>query len=97
MSELDKIEVYLKEKGISYERIDEDSSPKRLYGRHQIIVYNTKGKRQWDVVCHYGSYGYKEGLLEACGKPVVKPYDYDKVAGYLTAQDVINRLEGKDE
>ena len=93
MSELDKLEAYLKEKEIRYERVDEDSSSERLHGRHQIIVYNFKGKRQWDVVCHYGSYGYKEGLLEAYGKPVIKPWDRDKVAGYLTAQDVINRLE----
>lgn len=95
MSELDKLEAYLKEKEIRYKRIDEDSSPKRLHGRHQIIVYNDNWKRQWDVVCQYGSYGYRRGLLEAYGRPIVKPWDHDKVVGYLTAQDVINRLEAE--
>lgn len=97
MNELDKLEAYLKEKGIRYERVDEDFGPERLYGRHQIIVYNTKGKRQWDVICHYGSYGYSKGLLEAYGEPVVRKSDGNSVVGYLTAQDVIDRLEGKDE
>lgn len=97
MNELDKLEVHLKEKGIRYARVDEDSGLERLHDRHQIIVYNTKGKRQWDVICHYGSYGYEQGLLEAYGKPVVRKSDGDSVVGYLTAQDVIDRLEDKDE
>ena len=56
MSELDKLEKYLKEKGYQYERIEESViveypvGEKLERGRHQIIVYE-EGERSWDVVC----------------------------------------------
>lgn len=61
-------------------------------GRKQIIVYEN-GKRVWDAICHFGSYGYKEGLLEIMGSIVDVEKDGDSVVGWLTAQDVIKRLE----
>lgn len=93
MSELDKLEEYLKDHGFRYERIENGSS---LFGfdRHQIIVYDEYGNNQWDVICQQGSYGYGQGLLEACGDPIVnRKKDGDTVAGYLTSADVIYRLE----
>lgn len=27
--------------------------------RHQIVVYNDKGRRMWDAICNKGSYGYE--------------------------------------
>ena len=91
MSELDKLEKYLIEHGFDYERIDEDVDD--IINRHQIIVYDKKGTRQWDAICHFGSYGYKDGMLEVMGRPVVKNTDYDSVVGHLSAVDVIRRLE----
>ena len=44
----------------------------------------------WDVICQEGSYGYRDGLLEAYGDIVEAD---DVVEGYLTAQDVIERIE----
>lgn len=105
MTELDKLEAYLKEKGIKYKRVDEDTPVymqialkrdldlKGLGEKHQIIVYDEKGDCAWDAICHYGSFGYEEGLLEVMGSPVVRESDEDEVVGYLTAQDVIDRLE----
>ena len=45
----------------------------------------------WDAICQQGSYGYEDGLLEICGD-IVETKD-DIVEGYLTAQDVIERIE----
>lgn len=89
MSELDKLENYLKERNITYNRVDRISEYSEM---HQIIVYE-KGKRVWDAVCYPGTYGYNKGLLEVMGGPVVKPSDGDSVCGYLTAEDVIERYE----
>lgn len=61
MTELDKLEEYLKEHGYVYQRINE--YPESPYFINQIIVFTdeTCEKRSWDAVCHPGSYGYKHG------------------------------------
>jgi len=82
MAELDLLEAYLKDKGVPYSRTES-----------QIIVYDRRGRCIWDAVCSYGSYGYEQGLLEVMGDPVVRWSDGDSVAGYLTAQNVIDRWE----
>lgn len=93
LNELNKLEAILKERGIKYDRTDEENP---FYNRHQIVVRDDDGNWLWDAICHLGSYGYADGLLEVMGEPVVNPeYDGDDVAGYLTAQDVIDRLDGK--
>lgn len=90
MSELDKLENYLKEHGIPYERIDDEG----VINRHQILVKDKDGDIIWDAICHCGSYGYEEGLLEIMGT-LVRPEDGDSVAGWLTAEDIITRIEGR--
>lgn len=91
MSELDKLEKYLKEHGYSYEREDRnDTMSTRNW--HQVIVYDGD-ERLWDAVCHYGSYGYEDGLLEIYGSIVWEDIDDDSVRGWLTADDVISRIE----
>lgn len=97
MSELDKLEKYLRENGYKVERIDDDALKDYDLDRHQVIVFNEDGNRKWDAVCHFGSYGYKEGLLEVYGETVVFPEDGDSVAGWLTAEDVIARLKRSEE
>ena len=96
MSELDRLEAYLKERGIPHERIDETKViGDQDYSRHQIIVSDKDGHRSWDAICHRGSYGWGRGLLEVMGDPVIRKADGDRVKGWLTAQDVIDRLEGR--
>lgn len=91
MSELDKLEKYLKEHGYEYTREDFDDI--LSYDRkHQIIVYKD-GERSWDAICHPGSYGYEEGLLEIYGDIVWHDIDGDSVRGWLTANNVIARIE----
>lgn len=93
MTELDKLEKYLKEKGYNYER---KKSNIGIHSGAQIIVYNEKGDRQWDAICNWASYGHEKGLLEIMGS-IVKPGG-DSVEGWLTAEDIIKRLEeGKNE
>lgn len=99
-SELDKLEEYLKNNDWSYTRKDEDwrivhAGKKAEHSLHQIIVYNkTSGKRFFDAICHKGSYGYDNGLLEVMGEIVKDDYD---VEGWLTAAEIIKRLEEKEE
>ena len=91
MTELDKLEEYLKANGYEYERIDEEGSAfAPMFNRHQIYVYKD-GEVDWDVICHYGSYGYKEGLLEIYGN-IVRADLKDGVEGWLTADEIIERL-----
>lgn len=89
MTELDKLENYLKEHEISYERIDSE-----MLGYRHIIFVPSRVNREWDAICQFGSYGYESGLLEIYGSIVDEKYgDTDDVRGYLTAEDVIHRIE----
>lgn len=85
LTELNKLEEWLKENNIDYERVDGE-------WRHQITVPNKKEK-SWDVVCQYGSYGYEDGLLEAYGEIVDDGGIGDDVEGWLSAEDVIERVK----
>lgn len=93
MSELDKLEKYLKEHNIPYERKDDESDPH--FNLHQIMIPGFGRPYEWDAICHRGSYGYEQGLLEIYGNLVDYETDGDSVVGWLTADDVIKRIEGK--
>lgn len=89
MKELDKLEAYLKENGIEYERIDDAECVR--WPIHKILV-TKDGRYQWDAICHPGSYGYNQGLLEIMGT-IVTAEDGNSVVGWLTAEDVIKRIK----
>lgn len=97
MSELDKLEKYLKTNGIQYGRYDANvvrNSDGMLIVRdmHQICVGEKEnGTWDWDVICQYGSYGFKEGLLEGLGSI------FSGAEGWLTAEDVIKRMEDRND
>ena len=90
MSELDKLEQYLKDNGIRYKRIDENAD---TWGRHQINVFGSDSEIAWDAICHRGSDGFEKGLLEIYGTLVDYEKDGDSVVGWLTAEDVIKRIK----
>lgn len=100
-TELDKLEEYLINNRITFERIDEEAvhDETRRYlirpARHQICVPEEPPNCKWDAICHPGSYGYEEGKLEIYGELVTEE-DGDTVAGWLTAADVIKRLEERN-
>lgn len=98
LEELNKLEKYLKDNDYNYYRVDiyeeRITTPANLpytlkYPRHQLIVYDEDG-RQWDAICQRGSYGYDAGLLEVYGDIVSVN---DEVEGFLTADELITRLE----
>ena len=102
LTELNKLEQYLKDHNIEYERFDEDEGIhpsfkyiRTKFGRHQICVPNDKD-REWDAICQFGSYGHNSGLLEIMGS-IVRADSGDSVEGYLTADDVIERIEKRNK
>lgn len=91
LSELNKLEAYLKDHNIPYERDDGALDLNGIFDRHIIIVYSQSGEREWDAICQYGSYGGDNGLIEIMGTIVQN--DEDDVEGWLTADDIINRIK----
>lgn len=83
--EISKLVDYLTAQKITHEL-------NRHMNGYIVIVYNEKGECSWDAICHDGSYGHELGLLEVMGERVVRDTD-DTVEGYLTAEEVIQRLE----
>ena len=108
ISELGKLQRYLNRKKYDFERQDKTNSyARKLYfeelagskyitERHQIRVYKSdeKAKVWFDVICHYGSYGFEQGLLEIMADDKRLVDTPDGVEGYLTASEIIARLEG---
>lgn len=94
MSELKKLEKYLKDNGIRY-------TLNSVCGGapDQIVVPSLDPyEREWDVVCHEYSYGGRQGLLEIMGSIVTaEERESDDVVGWLTAEDVIERIKKKGE
>lgn len=100
MTELDKLEKYLKDNNIPHQRIDERPNLTNMQGLelfglgydfHQICV-PSRTNCEFDVICHKGSYGYEEGLLEIMGLLTEEEAEEDSVLGYLSAEDVIERI-----
>ena len=101
LTQLNKVEQYLIDNNIPYERFDNEDEPISLqmpyclktFDRHQICVpCYSEESRKWDVICQRGSYGAEAGLLEIYGS-IVDPNAGDSVEGWLTADDVIARIE----
>ena len=68
-----------------------------IFGRPQIIFMDAEtGERVCDAVCHCGSYGHEEGLIEVMGYPLCKATE-DDVEGFLTADTVYERLMKADK
>ena len=94
LTELNKLEEYLKENDFRYERRDRAGvvcDGEEVIDWHQIKVYEDC-RTVWDVICHYGSYGFEDGLLEGMGSI----FGSD-VEGWLTAADVIRKIEGRND
>lgn len=85
-----KLEAMLKAEGIPF-----------VYHRQpdmcgfQICYPEDGENRVCSIILHSGSYGREQGLLEIMGllKPDEETCDGDDVAGYLTAEDVFERIK----
>ena len=78
IGEIAKLARGLKDRGIAYNMRVRDDGL-------QIVA------DKWDVVCFTGSYGAQRSLLEAMGRVIT---GNDDVEGYLTADEVLRRLDG---
>ena len=47
------------------------------------------GDWDWDAICHSGSYGHENGLIEVMGLPQCQ----NDVIGWLTAEDVLKMVD----
>ena len=76
-----KLAFGLRDRGIEF-------SVKSFFDGIQIVV----GDFDWDAICHSGSYGHENGLIEVMGLPQCE----DDVIGYLTAEEVLKMIDGLD-
>ena len=80
-NEMMKLAFGLYDRGIEFKA-------KSFFDGIQFII----GDRDWDAICHSGSYGHENGLIEVMGLPQCQ----DDVIGYLTAEEVLKMVDGLD-
>ena len=77
-TEMMKLAFGLRDRGIGFKM-------QSFFDGIQIVV----GDFEWDAVCHSGSYGHENGLIEVMGLPQC----HDDVIGYLTAEEVLKMVD----
>lgn len=97
ITEMDKLIAYL------YKKYEADENKvvlvKSIFDGQQVIVTDKDDNWLWDAVCHQLSYGGEEGLIEVMEQTennyilTEEEREWDDVLGYLTAEDIIKRLE----
>lgn len=80
-TEMARLELYLQETKIPY-RMD------YVLGMPSVRYYGHGNKLICDAICHSGSYGHKDGLLEIMGLT----RNGDSVEGWLTSREVFDRI-----
>ena len=68
-----------------------------LDNKNNQVWYPSYKDNVCDVICHKYSYGGEYGLLEIMGLLTEEEAEFDSVAGYLTAENVFNRIENHYE
>lgn len=99
LAEMEKLAQYLDANGYTFEIIHKTTPSLRLH-RNQIWVWTdeTKTDTLFDAIYHLGSYGYEQGLLEIMGDRLMTEADGGgSVAGWLTADQIIERLKKWEE
>lgn len=96
-TEMEKLIKYL------YKNVDGDDRmvfTRPCCGGQQVVVCEESGRRWlWDAVCHQHSYGGNRGLIEVMEHTennyvlTAEERECDDILGYLTAEDIIKRLE----
>lgn len=79
--ELNKLMLGLAERSISF-------TFTQIYDGGKVDVPS----QNWDAICHMGSYGHENGLLEVMGNAVNR-CPYDSVEGFLTADEILERVD----
>ena len=81
LKEIGKLMIGLAERGI-------DFTLTKVFDGFKVDVPS----QDWDAICHSGSYGSKSALLEVMGKKIVRNI-HDSVEGFLTAKEILERLD----
>lgn len=74
------------------EWVENDTGLAQIY-RDQYPAYQIRLGTLADVVEHNGSYGQEKDLLEIMGGLTEEEMEYDRVLGYLTAEEVFKRFK----
>lgn len=81
MTEMEKLIKLLESANIPFET-------DTVFGTAQVCYPNCENV-VCDAICHQYSYGFEKGLLEIMGLT----HNGDNVEGFLTAQQVFNRIQ----
>lgn len=93
--EIHRLHQMLTEAGIDHEFLDRGRGvfTEDIDFGYQIIVYYPDGERMISAIEGYGTYGYKDDLVEIMGLLTPEEEKDDSVAGYLTAEEVFRRIK----
>ncbi|MBR6636323.1 MAG: hypothetical protein IKK97_02615 [Phascolarctobacterium sp.] len=99
MLEIDRLDAMLKEARIPFKRIDKDLRPEHDYWKYHIYYPKRPkvGCGSYQMVCSViqgtCTYGGNENLLEIMGLLTPEEAECDSVRGYLTAENVFERIK----
>ena len=89
-TEIFKLKSMLEESNIPFEFNIREFGADKLY---HICYPNGGHGRKCSVIQGKGSYGGEDNLLEIMGLLTEEEEEYDSVLGYLTAENVFDRIE----
>ena len=84
MGEIEKLHFLLSEVNIPHEFIER--------GILKQICYPSSSNMVASVIFGEGTFGFHSGLLEICGLLTDKEAEIDEVAGYLSAEEIFERI-----
>ena len=85
-NEILRLEEMLKREGIPYEK-------EEFLGGYHIMYIPTEEGHVCSVIEHNGSYGREEDKLEIMGLLTPEEAMFDDVVGWLTAEEVFERIQ----
>lgn len=90
MLEILKLKEMLEEAKIPFEFTDGLMFDKPAY---KITINDKENRYLCDVIYNFGSYGYKQNLLEIMGALTEEENEDNSVLGHLTAEEVFKRFK----
>ena len=104
--EIERLHEMLLAAGIEHDWVDRRLRVYDVYGKlmpdlfpegedrgWQIVVYYPDGERMISAIEGWGTYGFKDDLIEIMGLLTPEEAEHDSVIGWLTAEDVFERIK----
>ncbi len=89
--EIFKLKKMLEDANIPFKFVDREDDD--LYFYRIIYGQNTKKSCECSVIQGYGTYGYRNDLLEIAGLLTEEEIEQDDVLGWVTAKEVFDRIQ----